>query len=100
MAVIPDKTAFQNSLASLPVVTYQPGETVIADGSKTGRLLILKKGTIAIVKEDSVLPAVEILGAGDGLRVLSPPRPCSTAAAASGESILQGSSLWPDGQCR
>ena len=50
MAVIPDKTAFQTSLASLPVVTYQPGETVIADDSKTGRLLILKKGTVAIVK--------------------------------------------------
>jgi len=58
MAVIPDKTAFQNSLASLPVVTYQPGETVIADGSKTGRLLILKKGTVAIVKEDTEIAKI------------------------------------------
>src|SRR6516164_1982215 len=58
MAVIPDKTAFQNSLASLPVVTYQLGETVIADGSKTGRLLILKKGTVAIVKEDTEIAKV------------------------------------------
>ena len=33
MAVIPDKAAFQNSLAGLAVVTYQPGESVIADGS-------------------------------------------------------------------
>jgi len=26
MAIIPDKTAFQNSLADLAVVTYQAGE--------------------------------------------------------------------------
>jgi CRP-like cAMP-binding protein len=63
MAVILDKTAFQNSLASLPVVTYQPGETVIADGSKTGRLLILKKGTVAIVKEDTEIAKVAEPGA-------------------------------------
>ena len=58
MAVIPDNTAFQNSLASLPVVTCQPGDTVIADGSKTGRLLILKKGTVAIVKEDTEIAKI------------------------------------------
>src|SRR5215813_2527703 len=63
MAVIPDQAAFQNSLASLPVVTYQPGETVIADGSKTGRLLILKKGTVAIVKEDTEIAKVAEPGA-------------------------------------
>jgi hypothetical protein len=40
----PDKAAFQNSLAALPLVTYQAGETVIGDGSKTGRLLILSRG--------------------------------------------------------
>jgi hypothetical protein len=47
MPLIPYKAAFQNSLASLPLVTYQPGETVIVDGSTTGRLLILKKGNVA-----------------------------------------------------
>jgi hypothetical protein len=51
MPLIPDKAAFQNSLASLPLVTYQAGETVIANGSRTGRLLILKRGVVAIVKE-------------------------------------------------
>src|SRR5215472_7265516 len=48
-----DKLAFQNSLAALPVVTYQAGETVIVSGSKTGRLLILMKGTVAILKENT-----------------------------------------------
>ena len=58
MPLIPDKAAFQNSLARLPLVTYQPGETVIVGGSKTGRLLILKKGTVAVVKEDTEIAKV------------------------------------------
>jgi CRP/FNR family cyclic AMP-dependent transcriptional regulator len=63
MPLIPDKAAFQNSLASLPLVTYQPGETVIVDGSRTGRLLILKKGNVAIVKEDTEIAKVAAPGA-------------------------------------
>ena len=63
MLHIADKAAFQNSLADLPLVTYQPGETVIVDGSKTGRLLILKKGNVAIVKEDTEIAKVAEPGA-------------------------------------
>ena len=43
--------------------TYQPGETVIVDGSTTGRLLILKKGTVAVVKEDTEIATVAEPGA-------------------------------------
>jgi len=63
MLHIADKAAFQNSLADLPLVTYQPGEIVIGDGSKTGRLLILKKGAVAIVKEDTEIAKVAEPGA-------------------------------------
>jgi CRP/FNR family transcriptional regulator, cyclic AMP receptor protein len=63
MPVVPDKAAFQNSLAGLPLVTYQPGETVIVDGSTTGRLLILKKGNVAVVKEDAEIGTVADPGA-------------------------------------
>ena len=63
MTVIPDKAAFQNSLAALGVVTYQPGESLIADGSKTGHLLILKKGTVAIEKEGREIAKVSEPGA-------------------------------------
>jgi len=63
MLHLADKAAFQNSLSDLPVVTYQPGETVIVDGSKTGRLLILKKGNVAIVKEDTEIAKVAEPGA-------------------------------------
>ena len=61
--VVPDKATFQNILASLPIVTYQPGETVIVDGSKTGRLLVLKKGNVAIVKDDTEIAKVAEPGA-------------------------------------
>jgi CRP/FNR family transcriptional regulator, cyclic AMP receptor protein len=63
MAIIPDRATFQNSLAGLGVVTYQPGESVIADGSKTGRLLILKKGSVAIEKEGTEIAKVTEPGA-------------------------------------
>jgi CRP/FNR family transcriptional regulator, cyclic AMP receptor protein len=53
----------QNGVAALPVVTYQTGETVIADRSRTTRLLILKKGAVAIVKEDKEIAKVTEPGA-------------------------------------
>src|ERR1700747_2805628 len=63
MPIIPDRASFENSLASLAVVTYQPGEVVIADGSKTGRLLVLKKGTVAIEKKGTQIAKVAEPGA-------------------------------------
>ena len=53
----------QNSIAALPLVTYQAGEIVIAYGSRTARLLILKKGAVAIVKEDTEIAKVTDPGA-------------------------------------
>src|SRR5215831_16961970 len=49
MSLIPDAAVFQKRLATLPLVTYQAGETVLA--SRSGRLLILRKGGVAIVKD-------------------------------------------------
>ena len=63
MSLILNKATFQNSLAMLPLVTYQAGETVIADGSRTGRLLILSKGTVTIVKEGTEIAKVAEPGA-------------------------------------
>jgi len=42
--------AFEKSLAALPLTVYEAGETVLAEGSRTDRLLILRKGNVAIVK--------------------------------------------------
>ena len=50
MTLVPDIAVFQKSLSALPIAAYQPGETVLTAGSKTGLLLMLKKGAVAIVK--------------------------------------------------
>ena len=63
MPPIPDSAVFQERLAALPVATYQAGETVFAAGSRTGRLLILKKGAVVIVKEDVEIAKVAEPGA-------------------------------------
>jgi len=44
-----EEPASQTSIAALPLLTYQVGETVIAYGSRTARLLILKKGAVAAI---------------------------------------------------
>jgi CRP-like cAMP-binding protein len=49
--IIPDIAMFQKRLGALPLATYKAGETVLVAGSKTGRLLILKRGAVTIVKE-------------------------------------------------
>jgi CRP-like cAMP-binding protein len=58
-----DKAAFQNTIASLPLVTYEAGETVIAGGSLTGKLLILRTGAVVITKDGSELANVAESGA-------------------------------------
>jgi CRP/FNR family transcriptional regulator, cyclic AMP receptor protein len=50
MSLDSETTIFQKRLTEFPLVTYQAGETVIATGSRTGRLLMLRKGGVAIVK--------------------------------------------------
>jgi CRP/FNR family transcriptional regulator, cyclic AMP receptor protein len=55
--------SFQKSLAALPLTTYQAGETVLAEGSRTDRLLILRKGSIAIFKEGIEIARVSEPGA-------------------------------------
>jgi CRP-like cAMP-binding protein len=42
---------FQKSLTALPLRTYQASETVLANGSRTNELLILKYGNVAVIKE-------------------------------------------------
>ena len=51
MPLTPDIAVFQKTIAALPLATYQAGETVITASSKTGRLLILRQGAVAVVKD-------------------------------------------------
>ena len=45
-----DTEVWQKRLATLPLASYGAGETVFSEGTKTGRLLILKTGLVSIVK--------------------------------------------------
>jgi CRP/FNR family cyclic AMP-dependent transcriptional regulator len=76
--LIPDMAVLQRKLVTLPLVTYQAGETVLSTASTTGRLLILKEGAVAVVKEGVEIARVTEPGAVFGeLSVLldQPTRP-------------------------
>src|SRR5215831_13556754 len=50
LPLIPNIAVFQRKLAGFPIATYQAGETVLTAASTTGRLLILKKGAVAVLR--------------------------------------------------
>jgi len=58
-----DPAAWQSRLAALPVKSYGAGETVFAEGTKTGRLLILKSGAVGILKGGTAIADVAEPGA-------------------------------------
>ena len=63
MPPILDTAVFQESFAALPLATYQPDEIVLAAGSKTSRLLILRKGAVAVIREGVEIAKVTEPGA-------------------------------------
>jgi CRP-like cAMP-binding protein len=58
-----DTAELERRLARLPLATYQAGETVLAAASQTGRLLILKKGAVEVIKEGVEIARVAEPGA-------------------------------------
>ena len=63
MALIPEPDAFKQSLASLPIAVYEPGETVLAAGSTTGQLFILRQGLVEVVRDGTQIATVSEPGA-------------------------------------
>jgi CRP/FNR family cyclic AMP-dependent transcriptional regulator len=63
MALIPDPDAFKKSLSSLPVLTFEPGETVLAAGSTSGQLFILRQGVVEVVRDGLQIATVSEPGA-------------------------------------
>jgi CRP/FNR family transcriptional regulator, cyclic AMP receptor protein len=61
--LIPNMAIFQRKLAGFPIATYQAGETVLAAASTSGRLLILRKGAVAVLKEGVEIATVTEPGA-------------------------------------
>ena len=63
MPLNPNTAALLRRIETAPLATYQPGETVFAAGTKTGRLLILKKGAVTVQKNGTVIAEVTEPGA-------------------------------------
>jgi CRP/FNR family transcriptional regulator, cyclic AMP receptor protein len=63
MTVIHDPEEWRSRLAALPLVSFAEGDTVFAEGTKTGRLLILQSGAVSIMKGEIEFARVSEPGA-------------------------------------
>jgi CRP/FNR family cyclic AMP-dependent transcriptional regulator len=63
MTPIHDPEIWRQRLAALPLASFDAGETVFAEGTKTGRLLILKTGAVSIAKGGTEIARVHEPGA-------------------------------------
>ena len=61
--LILDLSVVRRKFATLPLVTYQAGETVLSAGSTTGRLLFLKEGAVTVEKKGVQIARVTEPGA-------------------------------------
>lgn len=57
------ENTFEKIVADFPLVTYRAGEIILGDGSKSGQLLILKQGEVAILKDLVEIARIEEPGA-------------------------------------
>ncbi len=85
--MLTDTAVFQKSLAALPLKIYQAGETVLAAGSTTGQLLILRKGLVAVIKDGVEIARVTDPGAvfGEISALLNQPHSADVRALTSSQ---------------
>ena len=90
MSIIPDIVAFQKSLAALPISTYEPGETVLAAGSTTEQLLVLRQGVVEVLREGTQIAKVSEPGAvfGELSALLDTPHTADVRALERSEFIV------------
>ena len=62
MPLTQDATAFLKKLAGLSVMRYRAGENVLTSGSKTGRFLVLRSGSVEVVKDGVEIAKVSAPG--------------------------------------
>ena len=96
MSFIPDLATFKRSLASLPVSTFEPGQTVLAAGSKTGQLFILREGHVEVIRDGLQIATVSEPGAvfGELALILDKPHTADVRAIERSEfHIAKASSL-------
>jgi CRP/FNR family transcriptional regulator, cyclic AMP receptor protein len=93
-----DISAFQMSVAALPLATFRPNETVLSAGSKTGRLLILKEGAVVIVEDGIEIAKVTEPGAvfGEVSALLDTPHTADVRALESSQFYVADANLLQD----
>jgi len=96
MRLVPDAAALQKSLDSLPVSIFEPGEIVLAAGSTTGRLLVLKQGAVEVVRDGVQIARVSEPGAvfGELAALLEKPHTADVRALNRSEfSVAEAATL-------
>src|SRR3954451_9029616 len=68
--LIPDVAAFESRLAGLPVEKHPAREAVLSAGSKTGKLLFLRRGAVEVVKDGVQIASVSAPGSVFGEQVV------------------------------
>ena len=63
MALVLDAADFLKRCAGLSMMRHQAGETVLTSGSRTGRLLVLRSGSVEVVKDGAQIAKVSTPGA-------------------------------------
>ena len=63
MPLAPEVSAFRERLAGLPVTQFRAGENVLTAGSTTGKLLMLRSGSVEVVKDGEQIAKVSTPGA-------------------------------------
>src|SRR3974377_1822859 len=61
-SLIPDAAALERRLAGLPVAKHPAREVVLTAGSKTGRLLFLRRGAVGVIREGGEIAHVSAPG--------------------------------------
>ena len=61
-SLIPDAAAFERRLAGLPVAKHPAYQIVLTAGSKTGRLLFLRSGSVEVIKDGERIAEVSAPG--------------------------------------
>jgi CRP-like cAMP-binding protein len=90
MALSFDPDVWQKRLDALPLATYEAGETLFQEGTKTGRLLILKGGAVSIMKGEIEFARVSEPGAvfGELSTLLNEPHSADVIATEASQFYL------------
>src|SRR5690348_2027596 len=89
------QSEFQNRLATLPLAKYQPGQTVLSAGTRTGLLFILKSGEVSIIKDAVEIAKVDEPGSefGELSALLGDPHAAEVKAVKPSEFYVADAAL-------